>query len=187
MRVIAGAARGTRLAAPPGMMTRPTSDRVKEALFNIVSSLMSFDDACILDICAGSGGLGIEALSRGAASALFIEQERSVQTVLQKNLAAAGCRERSETLVMEALSAIALLAARGLRFDLILFDPPYDSTLYTDIPAQLSALRLLKAEGILVVESSRRRPLPLAIGSLVQFDRRVYGDTALELYTGEQL
>ena len=183
MRVIAGTCRGMRLSAPRGMTTRPTSDRVKEALFSIISSRMSLGGVHVLDICAGTGSLGIEALSRGAAFATFIEQDQTVQPVLHKNLAAARCLDRSEVIGMDALSALKTLATRGSSYGLVVLDPPYDSALYLAVSEMLTALGLLKPESLLVAECSARCPLPPAIGPLVRIDRRVYGDTALELFT----
>jgi 16S rRNA (guanine(966)-N(2))-methyltransferase RsmD len=186
MRVIAGTYRGIRLSAPPGLSARPTLDRVKESLFGILSSRMSFSAVQILDICAGTGSLGIEALSRGAAVATFIERDRTMRAFLQKNLAATRSLDRSEVLGTDALSAVSSLGIRGNRYDLILFDPPYDSELYLTVTELLSALNLLKPGGILVMECSSRKQLPRFIGSFVQSERRVYGDTALELYSWEE-
>jgi 16S rRNA (guanine(966)-N(2))-methyltransferase RsmD len=159
---------------------------VKESLFSIISSLLSFDGVHILDICAGTGSLGIEALSRGAVTATFIECDRAIHTFLNKNLTSIRCLDRSEVVVKDACAALRLLATRGKQYELILFDPPYNSALYSTVPELLAGLALLKPEGVLVIECSARNPLPAAIGSLVQFDRRVYGDTALELFTWEE-
>ena len=106
MRVIAGTCRGKKLAAPPGITTRPTSDRVKEALFSILASRIDFADIRVLDICAGTGSLGIEALSRGAGSCCFIESNISVKSILDKNLMVTGCQERSEIMNMDAVKAL---------------------------------------------------------------------------------
>jgi 16S rRNA (guanine(966)-N(2))-methyltransferase RsmD len=169
------------------MTTRPTSDRVKESLFSIIASRMSLCGADVLDICAGTGSLGIEALSRGAAAVVFIECDRNVQPVLYKNIAAVHSQNRSEIFIQEAQSAVSTLAARESRYDLILFDPPYESDLYLPVTERLSALNLLKPCGLLVMECSSRKQLPPVIGSFVQFDRRVYGDTALELFSWEEV
>lgn len=187
MRVIAGSARGTRLAAPRGMRTRPTADRVKEALFSIIQSRSGVTGASVLDICAGSGGLGIEALSRGASSCCFIEKDREALKCIRQNLLAARCADRATLLEMDLLRALPLLAGRGSRFSLIFFDPPYASELYTTVMHLLSSLELLEPEGLLIAESAARAILPERTGSLVKSDRRGYGDTALELYVlGEE-
>src|SRR5450631_4577839 len=98
MRVIAGSARGIRLAAPQGMHTRPTADRVREALFSIIQSRCDLKAIHVLDICAGTGGLGIEALSRGALSCCFVENDRNALTCLRQNLSAARCSEKAQLL-----------------------------------------------------------------------------------------
>lgn len=185
MRVIAGSARGIRLSAPAGMQTRPTADRVREALFSIIQSRFELNGARVLDICAGSGALGIEALSRGAASCCFIEHERRAMACLKTNLSAARCVERASLLETDAVKGLGLLAKRGSRFDMVFFDPPYASGLYATVPELLSSQGLVAAGGLLVAECSARDILPEHTGSFVKLDRRVYGDTALELYLQE--
>lgn len=182
MRVISGICRGMKLAAPPGNATRPTSDRVKESLFNIISSRFSFDDARILDICAGTGGLGIEALSRGAASCTFIENDRKALTCLGKNISDSRLRNRSEIFAMDAFEALPLLARRGRKYDIVFLDPPYDSGLYVSVPEALCSHGLLESNAQFVAECSTRKPLQESFGPLMKSDRRVYGDTALEFF-----
>jgi len=186
MRVIAGTGRGRKLSAPPGVTTRPTSDRVKEALFSILASRIKFADIRVLDICAGTGSLGIEALSRGAGSCCFIESNLSVKAILKKNLIVTDCLNRSEIVTMDAVKALQAIAGRGQRFDLAFFDPPYDSELYQRVPEELDAAALLTPGSILVAECSVRNPLPESCGRLKRFDRRVYGETALELFIQEE-
>ena len=185
MRVIAGSARGVRLAAPVGMQTRPTADRVKEALFSIISSRHDFEGAWILDICAGTGGLGIEALSRGAVSCCFIEQDRTVVQVLKQNLTTSGFTGKSECIALDALKGLQQLSRQGKIFDIVFFDPPYASNLYSSIIEALNSLSLLSDEALLVAECSSRTPLAERYGTLVRVDRRVYGDTALEFFVRE--
>lgn len=185
MRVIAGSARGTRLAAPRGMHTRPTADRVREALFSIIRSRFDLEGARVLDICAGTGSLGIEALSRGAASCCFIEKDRDALAVLKKNLSLTHFAEQAGLLEMEAVKALRMLAVRGEQFDIVFFDPPYASGLYVTVPEELCNLALLASGGLLIAESSSRSPLPDHLGRLIKNDRRVYGDTALEFYIWE--
>jgi 16S rRNA (guanine(966)-N(2))-methyltransferase RsmD len=185
MRVIAGICRGMKLVAPAGISTRPTSDRVKEALFNIISSRFSFGDARVLDICAGTGSLGIEALSRGAASCSFIENDRKVLVFLEKNISDPRIKNRAEIIAMDAIKALSLFARRGRKYDIVFFDPPYDSGLYAPVAEALCSLALLDSDAQLVAECSVRKPLPEAFGPLMKSDRRVYGDTALEFFTLE--
>jgi len=186
MRIIAGTCRGKKLTAPPGVTTRPTSDRVKEALFSILTSRIDFTGIRVLDICAGTGSLGIEALSRGAGSCCFIESNISVKAILEKNIRDTGNLERSEILTMDAVKALQHLARCGRRFDLAFFDPPYDSALYSRVPDELDSSELLTPGSILVAECSVRNRLQESYGRLQGCDRRVYGETALELFVLEE-
>ncbi len=183
MRVISGTCRGRKLTAPVGVTTRPTSDRVKEALFNILESRLDFTDLQVLDICAGTGSLGIEALSRGARSCCFIENNPSVKVILEKNLLVTRCQDRSEVILMDAVKGLQLLAGRNRRFNLVFFDPPYESGLYQRIFETVDSTALLAPESILVAECSARIRLPETFGTLRCVDRRVYGETAIELFT----
>ncbi|MFZ2947960.1 MAG: 16S rRNA (guanine(966)-N(2))-methyltransferase RsmD [Desulfuromonadaceae bacterium] len=186
MRVIAGTCRGKKLTAPPGVTTRPTSDRVKEALFSILSSRIDFADIRVLDICAGTGSLGIEALSRGAGSCCFIESNRSVTSILEKNLLATSFQSRSELVTMDVMRALHVIAGRGQRFDLAFFDPPYGSGLYQRVLETVGSADLLTPGSILVAECSVRNPLQESYGRLKRLERRVYGETALELLVLEE-
>ena len=186
MRIIAGTGRGKKLTAPPGMTTRPTSDRVKEALFSILGSRIDFAGMNVLDICAGSGSLGIEALSRGAGFCRFIENNRSVAAVLETNLAAAGFRGYAECLTMDVVQALQGSAVRRNRYDLAFFDPPYASALYQQVMVLLDESSVLSLGGLLAAECSARNPLQEAYGRLTRIDRRVYGDTAIELFVQEE-
>jgi 16S rRNA (guanine966-N2)-methyltransferase len=186
MRVIAGAYRGKKLSSPQGVVTRPTSDRVKEALFSILSSRLDFTDIRVLDICAGTGSLGIEAISRGARSCCFVESERSVISILNKNLIDTCGKVHSEVLNMDAVEAIKCCAVRGSQFDLAFFDPPYSSDLYQAVPDVMGASAVLMPGSILIMECSVRNRLLESYGRLKRFDRREYGETALEFFTMEE-
>lgn len=187
MRVIAGAYRGRKLFSPAGVTTRPTSDRVKESLFSILASRIDFNDVCVLDICAGTGSLGIEALSRGAESCCFIESSQSVKAVLEKNIKITCCQDRTEIIAMDAVKALHVLATHGRNFDLVFFDPPYDSRLYPSVLEKLNSYGMLKSGSILIAECSVRNPLLESYGRLKRLDRRVYGETVLELFVMEIL
>jgi 16S rRNA (guanine(966)-N(2))-methyltransferase RsmD len=164
------------------MHTRPTADRVREALFSIIQSRFDLEGSRILDICAGTGSLGIEALSREAATCCFLENDRNAVAVLKQNLLAVRCNERADILEMDVHKALRVLATRGARYDIVFFDPPYTSELYGTVPQVLCNLLLLAEGGVLVVEGASRNNLPDHLGTLVKFERRVYGDTALEFY-----
>lgn len=150
MRVIAGTARGRRLAAPVGAGTRPTTDRVREATFNALVSLGAVAGARVLDAYAGSGALGIEAMSRGSAECTFVERDRAARAVIEANLATTGLADRAHVVGGDAL---AHLARVGDALDLILLDPPRAEA---DWPALLEAARRrLGPGGVVVVESDR--------------------------------
>ncbi len=171
MRVTGGSLKGRRLRAPREGL-RPTSDRVREALFARIDP----EGASVLDLYAGTGALGIEALSRGADRAVFVERSARCAAVLRGNLETLGVSERCEVLVAQALRAIPRLAERGLRFDLVLLDPPYASEESGAVLAALAGAELLPEGAIVVVESSRRRPPP-AVEGLEVLDERRYGET----------
>lgn len=186
MRVISGTLRGRKLSAPKGMQTRPTSDRVKEAMFNIIASLDSVENASVLDLYAGTGSLGIEALSRNAKSCTFVEHDRIALDVLRKNISITDCGASAEVIPMDAERALKLLGSKGRSFSLVFLDPPYASdSAYLRSMEQLSR-GLLEPEGLLVAESSSSNPLPDRINGLTRVNRRVYGDTALDFFILEQ-
>lgn len=171
--------------APSGVTTRPTSDRVKEALFSILSSRIDFAEISVLDVCAGTGSLGIEALSRGAGSCCFIESNPSVKVILEKNINVICSQDRTVILTMDAVKALHVLASRGRSFDLVFFDPPYDSKLYPHVLETLNSSGLLKSGSILIAECSVRNQLLESYGLLKRLDRRIYGETVLELFVME--
>ena len=185
MRVIAGSARGLKLAPPVGLNTRPTADRVKESLFSILSSRHTLQNAHVLDICAGTGSLGIEALSRGAAAGYFIEHDRSVARILEKNLASTGFIDRSVCLVTDVIQGLQTLSRQGVRFDLVFFDPPYASGLYTQVFDTLGSLNILAEDALIVAECSTRTVLDERYGPFIKVDRRSYGDVTLEFFSRE--
>ncbi|WP_437966849.1 16S rRNA (guanine(966)-N(2))-methyltransferase RsmD [Sorangium sp. So ce260] len=180
MRVIAGRLGGRRLAAPRGEGTRPTADRVREALF---SSLGDVTGALVCDIYAGTGALGIEALSRGARRAVFVESGRPALATLRENLAALGLAEATRVVPLPVERALDLLRDEG-PFDLALLDPPYAALARAAAAAARLAgpLGLLAPAGRLVLEHARRDPSP-EIAGLTCAAVRTYGDTAVSFYT----
>ena len=170
MRIIAGSHRGHRIAAPRGRDTRPTSDRVRENAFNLIGPV---DDAAVLDLFAGSGALGLEALSRGASSATFVESDRDACRTIGANLD--KLELRGTVLCQDAVRAV---SRDRRRYDLVLCDPPYDFD-HTTLAPHLAGL--LTDDGLLVYETSGRTdPLDLP-GLRVRTSRR-YGSTRLTLY-----
>lgn len=147
MRVIAGKVRGLKLNTPEGINTRPTLDRVKEAVFSML--LPYFNGAVILDLFAGSGALGIEALSRGAAKAYFVDNSQEALNCVQKNVSAA--KFESDTIIKK-MPADIFLNSCNEKFDIIFLDPPYSQNLYTSILQKISDRELLSKDGVIVVE-----------------------------------
>jgi 16S rRNA (guanine966-N2)-methyltransferase len=177
VRVVAGRYGGRRIAAPPGRGTRPTSDRVREALFSILGPL---DGERVLDLYAGSGALAIEALSRGAGSALLVERDPRAVAVIRANLAGLGLGEPDARVhAGPARSALRNASDRGDTYDLVFLDPPYRSA--PELGRELSAALgpLLAAGGRIVTESDRRAPLAL---DLPQTHERRYGDTLIRIH-----
>ena len=180
-RIISGLAGGRRIRTPPGNGTRPTSDRVREALFSRLEHLDVVNHSNVLDLYAGSGALGLEAASRGAASVLLVESSRAASAVARRNIAElglAGISIRAETVER------ALLARRGegeVPFDLVLADPPYDVTeeALADVLMLLVTHGWLSDEALVVVERSARSPEPRWPEGLDRAGERRYGETKM--------
>ena len=149
MRIIAGSRKGARISAPKGAATRPTEDRVREAAFNLIGPV---DGATVLDLFAGSGAMGLEALSRGATSAVFVESDCDACRTIERNLD--KLQLSGSVLCVEARRALAAEAAAGRRYDLVLVDPPYGmfSSLHTSLSAYLPAV--VAPNGLVVVETA---------------------------------
>ncbi len=188
MRVIAGQAKGTKLTSLKGARVRPTLDRVRESLFSMLGHDLS--GKSILDWFAGSGAIGIEALSRGARKVVFVEHNRQAQKLIYSNLEKcrfwSGERESKETdwilLKMDALHAVSLLEERGYRFDIVYVDPPFAEGQYTECLTVLAASRLLEDSAKVVVEHHHKNVLHESYGKLSLTDQRKLGDTCLSFY-----
>ena len=178
MRIIAGSRKGHGLVAPKGLDTRPTGDRVREAAFNLIGPV---DGAVVLDLFAGSGAMGLEALSRGAERAVFVESDRDAVRAIEANLDKLGLR--AAVTRSDAVRALAQEAAAGRRYDLVLVDPPYRmlADLMPRLQRHLPAV--LAPDGLLVVESDAREE-PLVEGLAVRTSRR-YGSARLTLFEHE--
>jgi 16S rRNA (guanine966-N2)-methyltransferase len=176
VRVVAGRFGGRALAAPRGLAVRPTSDRVREALFSILGAEL-VEDARVLDLFAGSGALGIEALSRGAAEATFVESSGAAVPVLRRNLDALGVE--AEVRRQDALAYLRSASRDARLYDLVFLDPPYRHASALG-PELSTALGPVLAPGARVVtESDRRAPLEL---DLILLDERRYGDTLIRIH-----
>lgn len=180
MRVIAGSAKGRRLKSSPGSATRPTADRVKEAMFSILVSRVELEGADVLDLFAGSGALGIEALSRGARTAVFVEERGDAVRALRDNLTACKFIPASTVLPMAARAALRRLARDGRRFDGVILDPPYREGLVAATLGQLLAAAIVRPGGWIVVEHHLDEPPPQPAPLRLTQTRR-YGKTAVTL------
>jgi 16S rRNA (guanine966-N2)-methyltransferase len=177
MRIITGTLKGRRLVTPKGMSLRPTSDRVKESMFNILG--VEIKDKTILDLFSGTGNLGIEALSRGAKRVIFVEKNREAIRLIQRNLFACQMEDRSELLLKEVHQAIGFLKGKGERFDLIFMDPPYEKGLIRKTMEVLGTVKIYHEDSILVIEHNRREPLSDISDSWNLLRQRRIGETVL--------
>jgi 16S rRNA (guanine966-N2)-methyltransferase len=187
VRVIGGSSRGRKLHTPRGLSIRPTSDKVKESLFNILAGMLGpLDGSAVLDIFAGTGNLGIECLSRGAKNAVFIDNSRESTTIIAKNLSCTGFTDRSRVIFKDFFQALGMLESAGAVFQLIFFDPPYQKGLTERCLEQLGKSSIIDEQTVVVAEFSSREDIAECHGCLRQIDKRVYGDTALAFFTTTQ-
>ncbi len=183
MRVIAGLARGLKLHTRKGEKTRPTSDKVKGALFNMIGPALQ--DGHFLDLFAGSGAIGIEALSRGASFAVFVEEDANCVKTIHRNIENAGFTEQSRVLKLDVLKALNYLCREGYAFEYIFLDPPYRTEV---IPAVFAALKdnpLLKGKGNIILEHHKKNTGWVG-GGFTQSRQKFYGDTVLSFYCEEE-
>lgn len=183
MRIIAGKFRGRKLKSPPSLQTRPTSDRLRETLFNILAPRIK--GARFLDLCAGSGAVGIEALSRGAAHAACVDQSQRMCALIEANLAEFGVGDEEVGVVCSEVSAFLRRRAAKDRepFDIIFFDPPYamDYEAVLDIIGEHAAA-LLTEDGVVVVEHNKKKDLPEEFGGWRRYRVLTQADSSLSFY-----
>lgn len=183
MRIIAGKYRGRRLKSPPSLQTRPTSDRLRETLFNILAPRI--EGARFLDLCAGTGAVGIEALSRGAAHVTFVDQSRRMSALIQANLKPLNVHDDEvEVVSQEALEFLSRRAKKeAVAFDIVLFDPPYaaDYEVILKFIGEHRAM-ILNAEGIVIAEHFSKTPIIEEPGGLVRYRTLKQGDSSLSFY-----
>jgi 16S rRNA (guanine966-N2)-methyltransferase len=183
MRVIAGQAHGRRLKAPRGLATRPTSARARESIFSRLQVRLDLAGARVLDIFAGSGSLGCEALSRGAAKVTFVDSSRAAVRSIEKNLCAMEMADRGRILALDVFRALDSLATEAAEFDLVFVDAPYRNDLSHDVLQRLSRLGLTAAEGWIVVGQSKRAPsAPEAPPGLTRQSIVTIGDHRIAFY-----
>ena len=184
MRVIGGKAKGRRLKVPKGHALRPTADRVKEALFNILPHDLS--GKRILDLFAGTGNLSIEALSRGASEAILIDSSSESGKAIRENLQRLAFHDRAKLWIAPAFRSLRRLSRENERFDLIFVDPPYEKRWVGKTLEIIAETEVLQDSGIIVVEHSMREPVEAGYGPLVLQDRRRYGSTLLSFFEYRQ-
>jgi 16S rRNA (guanine(966)-N(2))-methyltransferase RsmD len=180
MRVIAGQYKGRRLKTLEGVQVRPTSDRMRETLFNILAPRI--EDARFVDICAGSGAVGIEALSRGAAHVTFLEASRRAASVINENLRHCGITNDFKLVNRDALDALKYFAREKKQFDIFYFDPPYDLEIYSPVLWQLAKNNLLAEDGIVIVEHRRQMLLAPKYDNLRPYRELPQGESCLTFY-----
>ncbi|MBP1961156.1 16S rRNA (guanine(966)-N(2))-methyltransferase RsmD [Paenibacillus aceris] len=180
MRVISGTAKGRSLKAVPGISTRPTTDKVKEAIFSMIGPY--FDGGQVLDLFAGTGGLGIEALSRGMDKAVFIDIEKKSIDTIQHNLQTAGLKDQAEIYRTDAARALKALAKRQQQFQLVFLDPPYKMKVIAELISAMETQAIVDLNSTIVVEHDAKDVLDDVIGGFNQQRRADYGDTAVTIY-----
>jgi 16S rRNA (guanine966-N2)-methyltransferase len=187
MRITGGAARGRTLRAPRGSRVRPTADKVRAAIFNILQSRAEVADRRWLDLFAGSGAVGLEALSRGADQVIFVDDSRESCRVARENLARSGFQDRADVRRLPLPEGLRQLARAGLRFDGAFVDPPYRRGLAQATLTALGEAPLLNDGAVVVVEHAADERLEERYGRLRRTNARHYGSTGLSLYTnGEE-
>jgi 16S rRNA (guanine966-N2)-methyltransferase len=182
MRVVSGEYKGKSLKAVPGKSTRPTTDKVKEALFNIIGPY--FNGGLCLDLFAGSGGLGIEALSRGIDKVIFIDRDgKAIQTIHENIKVCNIVEDQVEVYRNDANRALKAIMKRDLIFDYIFLDPPYAKQQLKDILEMIDKNNLLNGEGVIVCEHSSDVELPRKIEGLTQIKQETYGVITISIYS----
>jgi len=181
MRIVAGRFKGFKLDSPRTRNIRPTADRVREALFSIIAARVP--DARVLDLFAGTGALGLEALSRGAAEAVFVDQSAEAVKIIRTNIQRLGVDDRVEVFHGDVAQVLRRLAGRNSRFDLIFMDPPYGKGLVEMTLIRLG--ELADADAMLIAEHPAKEIAPDCSVEWRRIDRRSYGDTAVSFYCKE--
>ena len=181
MRVISGIAKGRPLKAVPGVGTRPTTDKVKEAVFSMIGPY--FDGGDALDLFAGTGGLGIEALSRGMERAVFVDADRKAIETIRHNIQAVKLESRAEIYKADAFQALKAMGKRQTSFDLIFLDPPYRMKSVPEMLQYMEEHAIARDGATAVVEHEAAHQYPEQIGSFMLRRRAEYGETAVSIYS----
>lgn len=184
MRVISGAQKGLPLKAVPGAGTRPTTDKVKESIFNMIGPY--FNGGLAVDLFAGSGGLGIESLSRGIETCIFIEKDPRAIQIIHENLKKCKLEEKAEVYKADATRAIKALEKRQARVDLLFVDPPYQKVGYYELIEHFFQKNLLTENAIILCEHEKGVDLPSNYGPFRLTRKEIYGSTIISIYQQEE-
>lgn len=185
MRIVAGSAKGRVLAAPKSDdVIRPTADRVRETLFNVLGQRC--DGLTVLDLFAGTGALGLEAVSRGAEKAVLVDRGREALELCRQNTAALKFTEKVEILPASAIEGIAMLGKKGRVFELVFSDPPYALTAGVSVLEALGQAGVVSEGGVVVIEHGKQEQLPPRVGDFVQIDERDFGTAIVTLFRHEK-
>lgn len=181
MRVISGTCKGRPLKAVPGMTTRPTTDKVKESLFNIVGPY--FEGGQVLDLFSGSGSLGLEALSRGMERGVFVDKDAKAIQIIKTNIASCKMDNQAEVHRSDVLRALKALGKRNKKFDLIFMDPPYKiANIIPTLIGEIQDAELLEENGLIICEHGEELTLPEQIGGFSRFRTEKYGITVVSFF-----
>ena len=183
MRVIAGIARGHKLESIEGMKTRPTTDRIKETLFNIIA--FELQGCHFLDLFAGSGAIGIEALSRGAQRAVFVDDAADAAAMIEKNLHHTKLHDRADILRLNVIDALKQLAEKGESFDIIFMDPPYGQMLAASVLQALLQYNVLQKDGFVIMEHASDSAF-CGVGGFQIIKKKVYKTTTMTFLSLEE-
>lgn len=179
MRILAGELKGRRLITPRGPVTRPTADQIRIALMDTLTPRLP--SARVLDLFAGAGGVGLEALSRGAVHTTFVERDRHAVAALRDNIASLGVQDRARVLGEDVARALDRLVREGATFDVVFLDPPYESSLGDTALDRVGAGGLAAAGAVVIAQHLTKRP-PVTAGALVPFRTRRFGETTLTFF-----
>ncbi len=182
MRVITGLAKGKKLKAPAGLNTRPITDMIKEALFNVLGDRVR--GSTFLDLFAGSGSVGIEALSRGARKVVFVDSSGEAIKIVKENLANCGLESGGEVFRSDVFRALSLLQRQGLRFELIYIDPPFtNDRIFDEVMATVGTADLLKSDATVVIRTPRKKDISSTFNQLLRYRISNYGESNLNYYS----
>ncbi|SKA92313.1 16S rRNA (guanine(966)-N(2))-methyltransferase RsmD [Caloramator quimbayensis] len=185
MRIITGIAKGRKIKVPEGNNTRPTLDRVKESIFNIVNNRIP--DSFILDLFAGSGNLGLECISRGSKSCIFCEKNKTAFSYLKENVINLGFNSNCELYNHDAFFVLKKCAQRNLKFDIIFLDPPYGRNLIIESLKNIDCYNLLDTNGIIITEYDENDIIPDKIGHFTKYRTEKYGRVRISFWNKEEI